>query len=110
MGAYWRVVRTTGALLVVVEDNPEHILARIVFYDDDSRPITRVLSLVLARRYLRQIKSDMAYFRRSYAKADLTVHLGGRGVRESAEKVRIAVEDHLKNEGLTGRLARSSAP
>jgi shikimate kinase len=109
MNEYWRVVRTAGAMLVVLEDEPENILARIAFYDGDSCPVTKELSPVQARRYLRQIKSDVTYFRRSYAKAHLTVHLGGRGVRESAEKVRAAVEAHLKKVGTEGRATRSAA-
>ena len=36
------------------------------------------------------------------------VHLGGCGVRESAEKIRTAVEDNLKKEDTEGRAARST--
>lgn len=67
MGAYWRVIKSAGATLVVLADDPKNILGRIVFYDADSRPVHRELSPDEQLRYLREIKNDITYFRRSYA-------------------------------------------
>jgi hypothetical protein len=39
-----------------VRDEPENILNRIIFFDIDSRPVTRLLSQDERRLYLREIK------------------------------------------------------
>lgn len=45
-------------------DNPENILNRITFYDIDSRPIEERLSERENLLYLREIKRDIAYYRK----------------------------------------------
>ena len=45
LGGYWKVVtKTQDAAIVVLKDTPENILARITFYDINSRPIPRSLT------------------------------------------------------------------
>ena len=41
MGEYPRLIKKAGGIAVVLEDTPENILARITFYDADSRPIIK---------------------------------------------------------------------
>jgi shikimate kinase len=88
MDAYWRVVKTTKAAIVVVQDKPENILKRITFYDDDSRLIDKTLTDREKRYYLRDIKADMTYFGRTYRRANLTVDIAGLGAEEATQKVK----------------------
>jgi shikimate kinase len=54
--SYWRIPkRTKDAIIIVLEDEPENILARITFYDDNSRPIQKTLNL-------QEIRGDIACF------------------------------------------------
>jgi shikimate kinase len=99
MTGYSQVVGAAGGTVVVLEDEPENILDRIVFYDDDSRPIARKLLPAERRYYLSDISKDIAYFRRSYKKADLSVHIGGLGILGAAQKIKAALDAYLKQPG-----------
>ena len=88
MDAYWRLVKTVRAAIVVLQDTPENILNRITFYDHDSRPIEKTLTDREKRYYLRDIKADMTYFRRTYRRANLTVDIAGLGPEAAAQKVK----------------------
>jgi shikimate kinase len=88
MASYPAIIKASGGVVVVLTDSPEHILARITFFDADSRPLKKILTEEEKRYYLKDIKKDMAYFGRSYRRADLTVDISGLGPAASAAKVR----------------------
>jgi shikimate kinase len=88
MDAYWRVVKTVKAAIVVLQDTPENILKRITFYDDDSHLVNKTLTDREKRHYLREIKADMTYFGRTYRRANLTVDIAGLGPEDAAQKVK----------------------
>ena len=88
MDAYWRVVKTTKAAIVVLQDKPENILKRITFYDDDSHLIHMTLTDREKRYYLRDIKADSTHFGRTYRRANLNVDITGLGPEEAAQKVK----------------------
>jgi shikimate kinase len=89
MGAYWNVVLKYQATTVAIHDKPENILSRIVFFDVDSRPMKRDLSAHEQQLYLKEIKMDISYFRRSYKKATLSVNISGLNVEESAHEIKV---------------------
>ncbi len=43
--------------------------------------------------YLEQIKKDIAYYRRSFGKADMAVDIHGLDAAQSAEKIELALRD-----------------
>ncbi len=88
MDAYWRVVKTTKAAIVILQDKPENILKRITFYDTDSHQIQKHLTEQEKRLYLREIKSDITYFGRTYKRATATVEIAGLGPDDAAQKVK----------------------
>jgi shikimate kinase len=77
MGSYRRIVKTAKGIVVVLTDTPENIVERIAFYDQDSRPVHKVLSSSEKRWYVSDIRKDIAYFGRSYKKADVVVEVAG---------------------------------
>ena len=87
-----REVMTSGGWVVVLQADPEDILERITFYDDDSNLIKKRLSERQKRLQLREIKKDVTYFKRSYLSAHITVDISGLDVRESAVAVKDALE------------------
>ncbi|MCK4488134.1 MAG: hypothetical protein KAU38_15425 [Desulfobacterales bacterium] len=96
MGGYWSVVKKAGGTVVVLTDQPENILQRITFYDIDSRPIEKHLTDKEKRLYLRKIKKDISYFRKSYARADTTVDLSRLDPDRAAAKVRKCLHSFLQ--------------
>ena len=87
MGGFLRVVKKAVGMTIVLTDTPENILNRITFYDIDSRLIKKRLTQNERRLYLREIKKDITYFRKTYDRADMQVDISGRDAEESAEKV-----------------------
>jgi shikimate kinase len=99
MGPYWRQLKGQPAVTVVMLDKAENILERITFYDDDSHPIQKTLTNRERTLHLREIRRDMAYFARSYRKADLRVDVNGCSVADAATRIRDALLDVMKRPG-----------
>jgi shikimate kinase len=81
MGNYWKSVKTANGIVVVLTDTPENIVQRITFYDQNSRPIQKVLSDSEKLTYFNEIKKNRAYSGRSYKKADVVVEVADPLVR-----------------------------
>lgn len=88
MDSYWKIVKKTGATIMVLHDEPENILKRITFYDIDSRLIERKLSTLEEQLYLKGIRGDISYFRHTYKRAHATVEIAGLNPEEAALKVK----------------------
>ena len=87
MGGYWRVVKKSGGKTVALTDTPENILERIRFYDVDSNPIDKALTDEEKRLYLREIKKDISYFGKTYARADYLIDIAELDALSAAKKV-----------------------
>ena len=85
MGGYLAVIKKTQGLKVALLDTPERILDRVVFYDADSRPMDKRLTDEERPLYLKEIKKDITYFKKSYTRADLQVSIGNRDVEQAAQ-------------------------
>ncbi len=88
MHAYWRIVKKTDGITVVLRDDPKHILERITFYDKDSNLIQKNLNKKEKRLYLREIKKDITYFNRTYIRANITVDISGLNANQAAAKIK----------------------
>ena len=88
MDPYWRVVKRAGGRIVVLRDDAQHILNRIIFYDRDSNRIEKQLTETEKALYLKEIKKDITYFNRTYKRADLSVDLSGLAPEPAAIKVK----------------------
>jgi len=87
MDCYYRILKKLRCTIIVLQDKPENILSRIVFFDKDSNPIIKPLADNEKARYLQEIKNDIAYFGQTYKKAHLTVDISGLGIEKSAAKI-----------------------
>jgi shikimate kinase len=98
MGGCWKVVKgLRDAKIVVLWDAPENILKRITFYDIDSRLVQMNLTDSEKRFYLREIKRDIAYFRRSFCRAHIRVDVAGCSPSKASRKVRDALKSVASN-------------
>jgi shikimate kinase len=88
MDAYYKVIKKVPAATIVLTDTPQNILKRITSYDIDSRPMDKVLNETEKPLYLRDIKEDVSYFRRTWARARYHVDIAGLDVAESVEKLK----------------------
>ncbi|MFH1932429.1 MAG: shikimate kinase [Pseudomonadota bacterium] len=112
MGGFLRVVKKAAGMSVVLTDTPENILNRITFYDIDSRLIEKRLTQKEKHLYLREIKKDITYFRKTYDRADMEVDISGLDAEYSAEKVERSIEAFLRKEHVprTRKSEQSSPP
>jgi shikimate kinase len=93
MGALWKVVSgTRDATTVVLRDAPDNILRRISFYDVESRLIQKSLTDHERGLYLREIKRDIAYFSRSFRRADVSVDISEGSLEDAPRRVREALK------------------
>lgn len=101
MDNYWKVIKKTAeSTVVVLKDTAENILARITFYDIDSRPIQKDLTDRERQLYLREIKRDIAYFRRSHQRAHLALDIAGRTPEEASLRIKdLLMRDRLAQSG-----------
>ena len=88
LGALWKVVgEARDATTVVLRDTPENILGRVTFYDIESRPMQNDLTDHEKRLYLREIKRDIAYFNRSFCRAELSVDISACSLEDASRRV-----------------------
>jgi shikimate kinase len=95
MGRYLRVLKKAGGTIVVLTDKPANILNRVTFYDIDSRPILKELREGEKLLYLREIRKDITYYRKSYDRADLQVDISGLLPEAAADKVQQSLKTFL---------------
>ncbi|MDO8845482.1 shikimate kinase [Methylicorpusculum sp.] len=110
MGGYLRAVKISFGVIVALSDKPENILERIVFYDIDSKLIEKCLTSSEKRWYLREIKKDITYFRKTYDRAHLRMDISGLDPNQAALCVKQAIElfesqrkEHGKSEQKDGQ-------
>jgi len=87
MDCMWAILKNVDRVVVILHDSAENILARITFYDADSRRITKPLSDEERLLHLRDIKKDISYFGRTFHRADLMVDISGLDIEGSAAKI-----------------------
>lgn len=96
--AYLRFIRKLTCVTVAIEDKPENILERVMFYDIDSKLIEKHLTEEEKRLYLREIKNDITYFKKSYQRADLHADIAGLDTKASAELIEGLVKEHMREQ------------
>jgi len=105
MGGYLRAIKKATGIAVVLRDKPESILERITFYDVDSKPIEKNLTVEERILHLKEIKKDISYFRMSYERAHLYVDIRDLNAEQAARRVRDTIltfdrepQEHEKSE------------
>lgn len=60
---------------IVIHDDPQHILNRLVFTDDDSNPMESQVTDENRKYYFSEIKKDITYYKKSYQSANIHYQL-----------------------------------
>ncbi len=92
MGGYLAVIKKAQGFKVALLDKPDRILDRVVFYDVDSRLTDKRLTNEERLLYLREIKKDITYFKKSYTRADLQVSIEGMDVEQAAHHLMVQLK------------------
>jgi shikimate kinase len=91
-----RAIKKSGGITVALTDKPENMLERVTFYDRNSNLVKKDLTPVEKREYLKEIKKDIAYFKKTYERADLRVNVEGMLPEQAARRVTQHVEAFAK--------------
>jgi shikimate kinase len=102
MSYYWDVVKKSKGVTIALNDKPENILKRITFYDENSKPMKQHLTAKARAYYLREIKENIAYFSKTYTKADISVDISGLDILQSALKLKKAFENYVTKDRCKG--------
>ncbi len=92
---FLEVVKKAQGTIVALTDTPENILRRITFYDIDSRPIEKRLTESEKKLYLREIKKDITYYRKSHSRSHIQIDIAGLSPEQAAGRVVWALEHGL---------------
>lgn len=85
----------SNVLTIALKDKAENILERLIFYDDESKPIYNVLNKKNKLLYLSEIKKDIEYFSRTYRKAKLHFNIDGMTANEAAHALLKKIQQHM---------------
>ncbi len=85
---YLKEVKKIKRVVIVLNDRPENILKRITFYDYNSNKIEKELTEGEKKHYLREIKKDITYYKRTYKRANYHVNIDGLSVKDSVHKIK----------------------
>ncbi len=101
MGGYLSAIKKSVGVTAVLRDKPENILDRITFFDIDSKLIEKDLTAREKRLYLKEIKKDITYYRKSYERANFRVDIVDLDPKEAAHRVKQRVEAWRKLQAST---------
>ncbi len=76
---YWNTIkkhkRKREIITIHIRDSHENIFNRLTFYDIDSKPIVVEIDEEKKKKYLKRIKADYNYFKKSYERADVEINI-----------------------------------
>jgi shikimate kinase len=82
----WQVVRDTArSVIVVLEDTPENIAKRMVYFDDDNNLIETTLT---KRAELHLVRETLNYVKRTFIRADVRIDISGLNAKGAAAQVK----------------------
>ena len=93
---YWRVIKKTKGITIVLNDQAKNILNRIIFFDKNSIQIEKVLTEEDKKYYLKEIKKDITYYKKSYERADISIDITNLDITKSMIKVLDSVEQYRR--------------
>jgi len=86
---YWKKIKISNPVTIVLADRAKNILKRIQFFDQYSKPIDkRELTEAEKKHYLREISLDIEYYARFYTKANYRLKVAGRDVDDVVRNLR----------------------
>jgi len=98
MFSYLRVYKkhkSKKLISICLNDSPENILNRLTFYDIDSKLIPKKLDEEEKKFYLREVKADYNYFKKSHARADFQIDINNVKLENIPEMIVQKIGLHL---------------
>lgn len=92
-----RLLEDKNILAIELQDKPENILKRLVYADEDDNVCPLEITTEKERKYyLSEIKKDITFFKRTYAKITNKFDMNGEDTETVTERLKKYIED-IKN-------------
>ena len=92
-----RLLENENVLAIELQDKPENILKRLVYADEDDNVFPLEITTEKERKYyLSEIKKDITFFKRTYAKITNKFDMNGEDQETVTERLAKYIED-IKN-------------
>ena len=92
-----KVLEDENILAIELQDKPENILKRLVYADEDDNVFLLEITTEKERKYyLSEIKKDITFFKRTYAKITNKFDMNGEDPKTVIERLAKYIED-IKN-------------
>ena len=82
------MIEDENILAIQLEDDPENILKRLVYADEND--VVHKLEIkddIERKYYLKDIKKDITFYKRVYIKIENKFNINGRNAEEAADKL-----------------------
>lgn len=87
-GSYNAIIKKhPDVLTIALYDEAKNIVERLIFFDDESKPIHNVVNDNNKYGYYQEVKKDITYFGRTYKKAKMHFNLNGMNANDSAKEL-----------------------
>jgi len=87
LSLYKKTKKTKNIISINITDKPENILKRLTFYSKNSRQIKIKLSERDKKKYLKEIKKDITYFKIFHQRADYHIDINGFKLNEMVKNI-----------------------
>jgi shikimate kinase len=88
MDPVWDVIKKiTDRIVVVMEDEPENIADRAIWYDDNNKLIPIRRSPYLKKLWIEEVNNTIEYLKPSFERADIKVNIAGCSSMKAMKKV-----------------------
>jgi shikimate kinase len=88
MDPVWEVIKKVeDKLIVLLLDEPENIVERVVYYDDDNKLIAIKPSAYMKKVLKKQVEDTLKFLKPSFKRADVIVDIAGCNIEQAWKKV-----------------------
>lgn len=85
---YNGLIKKDGVICIELQDSPENIFERLVFCDENDVPYRdTAYANEHKAHYMREIRSDITFFRKVFSKVELKCNIDNRNPNEVAEEL-----------------------
>jgi len=85
-GSYNAIIKKhPDVLTIALHDEAKNIVERLIFFDDETKPIHNVVNENNKYRYYQEVKKDITYFGKTYKKAKLQFNINGMNANDTVE-------------------------
>ncbi|MDD2402211.1 MAG: shikimate kinase [Clostridia bacterium] len=98
MDFYWRIIKEDDSIItIVLKDKAKNIVKRLTFYDRYSKQIEVEMTAKKEAYYLKELRLDIEYFRKSHNRAKIREKVDGKSALQVADDLALLLTSGAKS-------------